>query len=217
MEITGLVLAGGRGARMGNLDKGLVAFDGQPLVSHVVHRLQPQVQHLLINANQNLPTYRAWGLPVCSDVTADFAGPLAGLQAGLMRCQTAYLVAVPCDAPLLPPDLVPRLLQGLQTEGADAAIAVTHEGTVVQAHPVFCLLRVHVLEQLNQFLARGGRSMLRWFATLRVAQVLFSDTMAFCNLNTLEELRRHEHRSIREQVGAQVALAPATGGAEKLP
>ncbi len=216
MEMTGLILAGGRGTRMGNLDKGLVAFDGQPLVSHVVHRLRPQVQHLLINANQNLPTYRTLGLPVCSDATADFAGPLAGLQAGLMRCQTAYLVAVPCDAPLLPPDLVPRLLQGLHTEGAgsaDAAIAVTHEGAVVQPHPVFCLLRVHVLEQLNQFLASGGRSMLRWFATLRVAQVLFSDTMAFCNLNTLEELRQHEHRSIREQV----ALAPATRGAEKLP
>lgn len=216
MEITGLILAGGRGTRMGHLDKGLVAFDGQPLVSHVVHRLQPQVQHLLINANQNLPTYRAWGLPVCSDVTADFAGPLAGLQAGLMRCQTSHLLAVPCDAPLLPPDLASCLLHGLQTEGADvadAAIAVTHEGAVVQPHPVFCLLGVHVLDPLNQFLASGGRGMLRWFATLRVAHVLFSDTMAFCNLNTLEELRRHEHRSIREQV----ALAPATGGAEKLP
>ncbi|MBK7001631.1 MAG: molybdenum cofactor guanylyltransferase MobA [Rhodoferax sp.] len=213
MEITGLILAGGRGTRMGNRDKGLIPFDGQPLVSHVVRRLQPQVQHLLINANQNLQTYSAFGLPLCSDVSADFAGPLAGLQAGLMRCKTSHLMAVPCDAPLLPLDLVSRLLQGLQTDGADAAFAVTHEGEVVQPHPVFCLLRVHVLDQLNQFLESGGRSMLRWFATLRVAQVPFSDTMAFCNLNTLEELRRHEHRSICEQV----ALAPATGGSEKLP
>lgn len=213
MEITGLILAGGRGTRMGSQDKGLIPFRGQPLVSHVVRRLQPQVHHLLVNANQNLPSYNAFGLPVCSDVTADFSGPLAGLQAGLMRCQTPHLVAVPCDAPLLPLDLVSHLLQGLQTEDADVAMAVTHEGAVVQPHPVFCLLGVHVLEQLNQFLAGGGRSMLRWFATLRVAHVLFSDTMAFCNLNTLEELRRHEHRSICEQV----AMVPATGGAEKLP
>ncbi len=200
---------------MGNQDKGLVLFEGQPLVSHVVRRLQPQVQHLLINANQNLSSYSAFGLPVCSDSVADFAGPLAGLQAGLMRCQTAHLMAVPCDAPLLPLDLAARLLHSLQTDGADAAIAVTHEGTVAQPHPVFCLLSVHVLEQLNQFLNSGGRSMWRWFATLRVAQVPFSDTMAFCNLNTLEELRRYEHRSICEK--QSVALAPAAGGSEKLP
>lgn len=192
MDITGLILAGGRGSRMGSIDKGLVPLAGKPMVQHVMQRLQPQVQHLLINANQNQDTYAALGMPVWPDAMPDFAGPLAGLQTGLMHCETPYLVTAPCDSPFLPTDLVARLAQALQTQDADLAVAVTGEGATRQPHPVFCLAKASLLPHLTAFLEGGGRKVDRWYATLRVAEVHFADEAAFRNINTLAELREHD-------------------------
>lgn len=191
MNITGLILAGGRGSRMGSIDKGLVPLAGKPMVQHVIARLQPQVQHLLINANQNHDAYAAFGAPVWPDAIPDFAGPLAGLQTGLMHCATPYLVTAPCDSPFLPTDLVARLAQALQAQDADLAVAVTGEGETRQPHPVFCLAKASLLPHLTAFLEGGGRKVDRWYATLRVAEVHFPDEAAFRNINTLAEL--HEH------------------------
>lgn len=192
MDITGLILAGGRGSRMGSIDKGLVPLAGKPMVQHVMQRLQPQVQHLLINANQNQDTYAALGAPVWPDAMPDFAGPLAGLQTGLMHCETPYLVTAPCDSPFLPTDLVARLAQALQAQDADLAVAVTGEGDARQPHPVFCLAKASLLAHLTAFLEGGGRKVDRWYATLRVAEVHFADEAAFRNINTLAELREHD-------------------------
>jgi molybdopterin-guanine dinucleotide biosynthesis protein A len=190
MQITGLILAGGRGSRMGSIDKGLVPLAGQPMVQHVIQRLQPQVQRLLINANQNLDTYAAFGAPVWPDALPDFAGPLAGLQTGLMHCETPYLLTAPCDSPFLPADLVQRLASAMQAEDADLAVAVTGEGETRQPHPVFCLAKASLLPHLTQFLESGGRKVDRWYASLRVAEVHFEDEAAFRNINTLAELQQ---------------------------
>ena len=190
MQITGLILAGGRGSRMGSIDKGLAQFGKQPMVQHVIARLQPQVRRLLINANQNLDTYAAFGAPVWPDAMPDFAGPLAGLQTGLMHCETPFLVTAPCDSPFLPTDLVQRLATALQAEGADLAVAVTGAGDSRQPHPVFCLAKASLLPHLTQFLEGGDRKVDRWYATLRVAEVHFPDEAAFRNINTLAELQQ---------------------------
>ncbi|MES2948913.1 MAG: molybdenum cofactor guanylyltransferase MobA [Pseudomonadota bacterium] len=191
MDITGLILAGGRGSRMGGVDKGLAPFGDQPMVLHVLQRLQPQVQHLLVNANQNLDAYAVFGAPVWPDAMPDFAGPLAGLQTGLMHCATPYLVTAPCDSPFLPTDLVVRLSAALLAEDADLAVAVTGAGETRQPHPVFCLVKVSVLPHLTRYLEGGGRKFERWYATLRVAEVQFADEAAFRNINTLAELQQH--------------------------
>jgi molybdopterin-guanine dinucleotide biosynthesis protein A len=191
-RITGLVLAGGRGSRMGNVDKGLQRFRGAPMALHVIMRLSDQVGTLMINANQNLGPYEGFGLPVWPDQIAGFAGPLAGLQTGLSHCETDYLVSVPCDSPFLPLDLVERLGTALSENDADLAVAVTGAGEAVQAHPVFCLMKATLLPHLNQFLQEGGRKIDAWYASLAVAQVHFPDETAFRNINTLDDLRKYE-------------------------
>lgn len=192
MNVTGLILAGGQGTRMGSVDKGLQTLAGQPMVQHVIQRLQPQVQQLHINANQNQAVYAEWGFPVWADAMPDFAGPLAGLQTGLMHCTTPYLVTVPCDSPYLPLDLVARLAQALQAQEADLAVAVTGVGVQRQPHPVFCLAKASLLPHLTQYLESGGRKMGAWHATLQVAAVHFEDESAFRNINTLDELQQSQ-------------------------
>lgn len=193
MEVTGLVLAGGRGTRMGSVDKGLQLFNGKPMGQHVLERLRPQVLHLLINANQNLETYSAWGTAVWPDAIAGFAGPLAGLHTGLLHCNTPLLVTVPCDSPFLPLDLVAKLMAALQAQDADLAVAVTGQGSTRQPQPVFTLARVDVLPHLTAFLSGGGRKVDAWYATLKVAEVNFEDEAAFRNINTLAELQEFSH------------------------
>lgn len=190
--ITGLILAGGRGSRMGHVDKGLQPFRGAPMALHVMLRLAPQVGELMINANQNLAPYEGFGVSVWSDELAGFAGPLAGLQTGLNHCDTPYLVTAPCDSPFLPTDLVAHLSQALRAEDADLAVAVTGEGDTRQAHPVFCLLKSALLPHLSAYLQSGGRKVDAWYASLRVAEVHFDDEAAFRNINTLEDLRKFE-------------------------
>jgi molybdopterin molybdotransferase len=188
-SISGLILAGGRGTRMGHVDKGLQPFGGTTMVAHVLARLEPQVATVAINANRNFDTYAACGVPVWPDDTPDFAGPLAGLQAGLRRCATTYLLTAPCDSPFLPADLAERLLDGLRADDADLAVAVTEENGRRQVHPVFCLLKAGLEPVLSAYLDGGGRRMDGWYPQIRVTEVLFDDADAFRNINTLDELR----------------------------
>ena len=186
-EITGVVLAGGLGRRMGGVDKGLQELRGRPLAAWVIERLAPQVGRLLINANQNGERYAALGHPVVADAIAGFAGPLAGLHAALSAATTPFVATAPCDSPFLPMDLVSRLLAALNAE--KAAIAVARTGD--QPHPVFCLCRREVLPNLTDYLASGERRFERWYGMLASVQVAFDDEpAAFANINTREELAR---------------------------
>ena len=189
-DITGLVLAGGRGSRMGGVDKGLQMHLGMPLAQHALQRLAPQVGPLLINANRHLDAYAAMGTPVCADVLPDYAGPLAGFMAGLERCATPWLVTVPCDSPLFPTDLVERLAQALTEADADIAMAATLEDGVEQVQPVFCLMKASVQASLAAFTQSGQRKIDRWTALHRCVEVRFGDARAFFNANTLAELQQ---------------------------
>jgi molybdopterin-guanine dinucleotide biosynthesis protein A len=191
-QITGLILAGGRGTRMGTVDKGLQTFRGAPMALHALMRLAPQVGYVMINANQNIAPYEGFGVPVWQDEMQGFAGPLAGLQTGLVHCDTEYLVTVPCDSPFLPTDLVARLGTALEENDADLAVAVTGEGETRQPHPVFCLARASLLPHLTLYLQEGGRKFDKWYSSLKVVEVHFDDENAFRNINTLDELRKLE-------------------------
>lgn len=191
-QVTGLILAGGRGSRMGGVDKGLQSFRGAPMVLHVIMRLSPQVGMLAINANQNMAPYESFGMPIWPDQLTGFEGPLAGLQVGLAHCETEYLVSAPCDSPFLPEDLVQRLGDALLAHQADLAVAVTGEGDARQPHPVFCLMKAELLQHLSVFLQNGGRKIDAWYKSLQVIEVPFPDEAAFRNINTLEELRKLE-------------------------
>jgi len=189
-QITGLVLAGGRGSRMGGVDKGLQAHLGMPLAMHALLRLAPQVGAVMINANRNLAAYESMGAPVWPDALADYPGPLAGFLAGLENCATPFLATVPCDSPLFPEDLVARLAARLEEADAELAMAATHEGGELRLQPVFCLMRADVIESLVRFTSSGKRKIDAWTATLRTVAVPFDDADAFVNANTLAELQQ---------------------------
>ena len=188
-QITGVVLAGGLGRRMGGTDKGLQELRGQPMVHWVIERLAPQVDELLINANQNGERYAAFGHRVVPNQIPGFAGPLAGLHAALSAATHPLVATAPCDSPFLPDDLIFRLFSALTAADADLAVAKTFD----QAHPVFCLCRRSVLPHLTEFLESGGRKIDRWYSTLNIVEVNFDDEAdAFENINTREELGRFE-------------------------
>ncbi len=200
--ITGIVLAGGLGRRMGadvaGDDKGLRPFRGRPMAAHVIERLAPQVGTLAINANRNLDAWRAFGLPVFGDRIEGFAGPLAGLHAAMRHATTPWLATAPCDSPFLPHDLVARLARALVE--ADAQVSVARTGD--QPHPVFALVERGLLDHLEAFLATGRRRIDAWYAPLRVVEVTFDDAAAFRNINTADELARWE----RDDDGADPGL-----------
>jgi molybdopterin-guanine dinucleotide biosynthesis protein A len=187
-KITGVVLAGGLGRRMGGVDKGLKILRGKPMVQWAIERFAPQVDELLINANQNLETYGAFGHSVIPDEIAGFAGPLAGLHRGLSAASHDLVATVPCDSPFLPRDLVARLYAALDEKEAQLAVARTFD----QPHPVFCLCRKSVLPGLTAFLESGGRKIDAWYSALKIAEVTFDDEQAFSNINTETELRDFE-------------------------
>ena len=187
MKITGVVLAGGQGSRMGGVDKGLQEFRGRPMAAHAIERLAPQVDEILINANRNAEAYARFGHRVIADEIAGFAGPLAGFERGLAHATGELVVTVPCDSPFLPADLVARLRAALERDDAQVAVATT--GT--QVHPVFCLMRRDVHESLREFLTSGQRKIDRWYRELRSTLVAFDDEPgAFANVNTPEELEK---------------------------
>ena len=197
-DITGLVLAGGRGARMGGVDKGLQNFNGMPLALHTLMRLQMQTGHTLISANRNLAAYESFGVPVWADPVGDYSGPLSGFLAGLEQCETPYLVTVPCDTPLFPLDMVERLAAALARESADIAMVAApeddgHGNLVLRSQPVFCMLRVELLESLVAFTHGGGRKIDAWTGQHTTVMVPFDapgdDPLAFSNANTVAELR----------------------------
>jgi len=188
-DITGLILAGGRGSRMGGVDKGLQNHHGMPLALHALLRLQPQVGAMLINANRNLGAYESMGAPVWPDALPDYPGPLAGMLAGLEHCTTPYLVTVPCDTPNFPDDLVERLANALEGD-EDIAMVATREGNELVRQPVFLLMKTTLLESLVAYLHAGERKIDPWTAQHRRVLVEFEDPAAFFNANTLEELRQ---------------------------
>ena len=184
-DITGLVLCGGLGRRMGGVDKGLVMHAGRPLVAHVIERLEPQVGAIVVNANQNLARYREFGHRVVADAIAGYAGPLAGLHAGLIAAETPWVMTAPCDSPFLPGDVVAHLGAAAIANQAKLAVAKTFD----QAHPVFALVDRAVLPHLEAFLHHGGRKIDAWYSTLAVTEVSFDDEAdGFRNINTRAEL-----------------------------
>jgi molybdopterin-guanine dinucleotide biosynthesis protein A len=188
-EVTGVVLAGGQGSRMGGIDKGLQPFRGKSMAAHVIERLGPQVDELLINANRNLDEYGRFGHRVIADEIEGFAGPLAGFERGLAHARGRLVVTAPCDSPFLPEDLVARLRAALEAHRAELAVARTGD----QAHPVFSLMRRDVHPSLVQFLGSGQRKIDKWYGGLRVVEVPFDDeAQAFLNINTREELANLE-------------------------
>ncbi len=199
--ITGVILAGGRGSRMGGVDKGLQNFNGVPLALHTLLRLSPQIGEIMINANRNLAAYESFGVPVWPDSTGlgEYAGPLAGFMTGLERCETPYMLTVPCDTPLFPVDLVARMADAFAREDADFAVAAAaEEDGQLRPQPVFCLMRSSMLESLMRFTQGGGRKIDAWTAQHKIIQVPFNqagdDVRAFFNANTLAELHQLESR-----------------------
>jgi molybdopterin-guanine dinucleotide biosynthesis protein A len=199
--VTGMVLAGGRGSRMGGHDKGLQNLNGTPLALNALLRLQmqqgDQLAECMINANRNLGAYEAFGVPVWPDTLDGYAGPLAGFLTGLERCETPYLLTVPCDSPLFPLDLLARMAEAMQHEGAEMAIATAvEEDGELRPQPVFCLMDVRLLESLVRFTQAGGRKIDAWTAQHTTVNVPFNlpgdDPRAFYNANTLAELRALE-------------------------
>ena len=187
--ITGVILAGGQGRRMGSIDKGLKMLRGKPMVQWVLERFSSQVDEVLINANQNIDQYQLLGHQVVPDEISGYAGPLAGLHRGLSVATHDLIATVPCDSPFLPLDLIARLTVALHDQQADLAVARTGD----QPHPVFCLTRKSVLPGLTTFLQSGGRKIDAWYAALKVVEVRFDDEAeAFSNINTVEELRGFE-------------------------
>ncbi len=206
-DITGLILAGGRGTRMGGADKGLQTFNCMPLALHTLTRLQmgAGVGQIMINANRNLAAYESFGVPVWPDGLADYAGPLAGFLTGLERCDTPYLLTVPCDTPLLPLDLADRLAAALAAADADIAMAAAPEAgkdghMQLRTQPVFCLLRTSLLESLVRFTQNGGRKIDSWTAQHHTVVVPFDlphdNPQAFFNANTLAELHHLENTAL---------------------
>jgi molybdenum cofactor guanylyltransferase len=193
-KLTAIVLSGGRATRMNGADKGLILLQNKPLVQHVIERLTPQADEILINANREITTYQAFGYPVLPDETDDFLGPLSGFLLGLKHAKHEYVLTVPCDSPLLPLDLAERLYMGMVVSHADIAVA-TNDG---DTHPVFCLMKKSVLPSLQAFLENGERKVSAWQKSQQYIEVDFSDsaledgTSAFTNLNTFEELNRLE-------------------------
>lgn len=184
-RVVGVVLAGGMGRRMGSVDKGLQPLHGRPMVEHVIERFAPQVDEVVVNANRNPETYARYGR-VVPDAVGGYAGPLAGLHAGMSATDAELVATAPCDSPFLPLDLVARLRAALEERAADLAVAKTGE----QPHPVFVVARRSLLGNLSAFLESGGRKIDAWYASLAVAEVSFDDqASAFRNINTPEELK----------------------------
>lgn len=189
-SITGIILAGGRGQRMGEQDKGLMPLQGKPLLEYALDTLRPQVSEILISANRNLAYYAHYGYPVVEDQREGFHGPLAGIESALAQVHTPYALCLPCDCPHAPADLGQRLLQALLQEQAD--IAVAHDGRRVQ--PLFILMHRHCLETLSAALERDERRALAWIQNLRHVMVDFSDqAQAFDNLNTIDSLETYRN------------------------
>lgn len=205
-EVTGIILAGGLGSRMGRVNKGLQILHGEPMVMHILRILSPQVANLMINANHDLNDYEQFNQVIHSDIFPDFVGPLAGIHVGLKNCTTQYLLSVPCDAPFLPVDLVKKLALSLENEKADIAIAFTKENDQLAHHPVFCLMNSNLCSHLENFIQQGGRKVRQWQSTLKVANTFFEEAEKFQNINHLEELNNANTANTTEIIRLKPSL-----------
>jgi molybdenum cofactor guanylyltransferase len=189
MQISAIILSGGRAIRMNGVDKGLVVLQQKPLIAHVIARLKPQVDEVFINANREITAYEAFGLPVLRDENDEFIGPLAGFSLGLQHAKNDYILTVPCDSPLLPLDLAERLYKSMLESRMDIAVASIAGDT----HPVFCLMKKSILPSLLEYLSSGERKVSAWQKSQKYVEVDFSDCSdAFTNLNTFEDLKALE-------------------------
>ncbi|RKR06032.1 molybdenum cofactor guanylyltransferase [Kushneria sinocarnis] len=177
-ELTAVILAGGEGRRMGGVDKGLVPLAGKPMIDHVIARLQPQVHHLLINANRSHEQYRGLGWPVVADQAGGHAGPLMGMLTAMRHVQASRVLIAPCDTPLLPHDLVCRMW-----EAATSDVDIVQARDRERVHPVVALLRTALADDLSAALAAGERRIDRWYARHRLTSVCFESHLAFTNVN----------------------------------
>lgn len=190
MSITSVILAGGLARRMGGVDKGLISFLGKPMLSHVIERITPQVDEILVNANREISQYQSFGLPVLQDEIEGFAGPLSGLHVGMKHAKSEFILSVPCDSPFLPSNLATQLMTALQKRRAEIAIAKTGD----QTHPVFCLCRTDLASDLEKFLVDGGRKVEDWQKKHHLTMASFDDQpIAFSNVNTMLDLHALEH------------------------
>lgn len=191
-NVTAVILAGGLGRRMSadgaGVDKGLVSFMGRPLVSHVIERLQTQVTAILLNTDPESPSWKRFGLPLLGDHIAGRPGPLAGIHAAMLASRTPWILAVPCDTPRLPSDLLARLTR-TQLETGAKCVSVNCCG---RSHPATALLHTSLQESVRVYLERGGRRIESWYGEIDWAQTEFEDEHAFVNLNTPDELRMLE-------------------------
>ena len=184
-NISGVILAGGHGSRLGGEDKGLIDVNGRPMISYCIERFAPQVSTLFINVNRNLTAYRELGFPVITDQIADFAGPLAGIAAALSSCKTSYLATAPCDSPFLPTDLVERLASPLQDSQAAVSVAINSG----RPQPVFAVIATQLYESLYDYLTSGGRKIMTWYRQQAIVEVNFgSDDLPFANINSPDDL-----------------------------
>jgi molybdopterin-guanine dinucleotide biosynthesis protein A len=184
-DVTAVILAGGRGSRMGGQDKGLVQLNDKPMIAHVIDALSPQVNDIVINANRNNTAYQQFGYRVIADVREGFLGPLAGMLSGLEATNTTYALCVPCDSPLISPDLAQRLYDKLKCD--EANICVAHDGE--RAHPVFALIERTLASSMAAFLDAGERKIDRWFAQHHTSHADFSDVASsFANINRERDL-----------------------------
>ncbi len=185
-KITGVILAGGRGSRMGGRDKGLIKLDGRPLIEYAIDALLPQVDELLISANRNTERYARYGFRVIEDSLPDYQGPLAGILAGLDAATNELVQFLPCDVPGIPADLTKRLYLEYVTTSAEICVPKAGE----RDHPVCSLMQVSVRDSLEDFLAAGGRKFMGWLASRHTTAVAFTeDPCAFANINTPEALQ----------------------------
>ncbi len=190
-QITAVILAGGKGSRLGGQDKGLVSYKNKPLIQHVLDRIEPQVGQIIINANRNRDDYAKFEHPVISDELSDFQGPLAGFLTGMRTCNTDYILTLPCDGPDLPDDLISRLVDELESQQGDNTIVVAHDGKRLQ--PVHALIPTALIESLEGFVANGDRKIDLWYAQHRMVTADFSDKPeVFFNINTEQQRTKHD-------------------------
>lgn len=183
-QIDAVILAGGMARRMGGNDKGLVDLNGQAMICHTIDKLSKQVDRIMINANRNQAEYEQWGYSVFSDQQSGYLGPLAGMVTALKQTQAEYLLVVPCDCPMLPEDLVQRLLTALIAQNADIAVASDGE----REQPVVLLLKPYLVTSMQAFLDAGERKIDFWYRQHTVAVTSFADQPnAFVNVNTPEQ------------------------------
>ncbi|MGZ5025937.1 MAG: molybdenum cofactor guanylyltransferase MobA [Methylobacter sp.] len=184
-KVIGVILAGGRARRMNNRDKGLVEFKGRPMIAYAIDALMPVVDYVFINANRNIDQYRQFGLPVISDQTENFDGPLAGILSAMIHVEADVLIVVPCDSPLIKTEHLRRLLLARSESNADVAVAF--DGA--RLHPVFLAIKTVLKTSLQDYLADGQRKVEFWLNRHNIVRVDFSDQPEiFSNINTMAEL-----------------------------